>query len=178
MTTTEPEAAPATPGAAEPEGDEAGESVRLVRTGWVRCLIGGQTVRLRPPFFGEFKRLRLAFEEVQDTLTEASEDLEIVAQRLVDQARALHEDTKMDAGEKVRAQRALRRESSVAGRGMNEQREALMVDWWAEVFRALCVDLGNVDWLEDPDRMPTWLTAPTLPTTLIQHWRAAPLARG
>lgn len=173
MTTTEPEISPP----AEPEGDEGGEAVQLVRTGWVRCTVGGSLYRLRPPFFGEFKRLRLSFEEIQDALAEQSEEVETIAARLIDEAEVMSKDESLDAAERQRRHRALRRESTVAGRKLTEFREGLMHAWWVDVFTVLCVD-KPVDWLEDADRMPTWMTAAVLPSQLLQHWRAAPLGRG
>lgn len=176
MTTTEPEPTPTD--AAEPLGDEAGEDVQLVRTGWVRCTVAGQQYRLRPPFFGEFKRLRLSFEELQDALAEKSEESEIIAAELVEQAEALRTRKDVPAAERVRAMRSLRAASTDVARQLNTLREDQLHRWWADVFRTLCVDLDRIDWLDDADKMPAWMMAPLLPTKVQTHWRAAPLGRG
>lgn len=174
MTTQEPES-PTTPDPLDPEGPETGEALTFVRTGWVRCTTGGQIARLRPPLFGEYKRLRMALEDVQDAIMALSEDAEINAERIV----ALEAEIgDVDPAERVKRRRELRRESTEIARRTNREREALMHGWWADVFRTLCVDAAKVDWIDDPDRMPAWLTAPALPQRILAHWRAAPLARG
>lgn len=175
MTDSEPTTAP---DPREPEGDEAGEAVQLVRTGWVRCTVGGEQYRLRPPFFGEFKRLRFAFEELQDTLDALAEETEVVGAGLVAESERVAADDSMDPAEKVRAQRELRRRSTSAAREMTTAREQATQEWWVDVFRELCVDLDKVKWLDDHDQMPAWMTLTGLPAQLLGHWRAAPLARG
>ncbi len=176
MTTTEPE----TPPTEAPAGEETGDGLRLVTTGWVRCTVGGALYRLRPPFFGEMKRLRMSLEEIQDHLAEASTEAEGIAMRLIDQANATlqGDGAKVDQADRLVQTKALRRESTMAGRALTELRESLMFGWWDDVFRVLCVDLAKVDWLDDPDRHPSWMTNASLPASVVGHWRQPPLGHG
>ena len=60
-----------------------GSAVKLERSGWVELTVGETTVRLRPPFLGEYRRFRrastasaeqLATEAVDEALTAADRD--------------------------------------------------------------------------------------------------------
>lgn len=166
----------------DPEGPETGDRLLFVRTGWVRYTSGGTTIRVRPPFFGEFKRLRLALEDVQDTLMDLAEEAEAEAERIQAELDPETGDVPVEADGDLRARAARRRDllrrSREVARRTNERREALMHSWWVDVFRTLCVDADKVEWLDDPDKMPAWMTNPALPQQFVNHWRAAPLARG
>ena len=160
-------------GVVDPETDEGDDLVQLVRSGWVRFRWSGETIRLRRPFFGELKTLRLALEDASDAISDASEEIQLTAARLVEKGTALDADADIEAGERVKQRRALQRESRDAGRKLTDIAEEERLRWWALVFATLTTD-------DPPDQesLPSWIVDVNLPNTVMQHWRSVPLARG
>ena len=158
---------------ADPEGDEVGDELHLVRTGWVRFVMNGERVRLRRPFMGELRDLRLALEDVQDQIGEAAEDVQLVGAEIMEKSQALEKDESLTPAQVVKARRKLQRESTVKGRELTDLAEGLRVGWWELVFKTLDVDAAK-----HTVQFPAWIVDPNLPGTVIQHWRDVPLARG
>jgi hypothetical protein len=172
MTTTEPTTNVRETDPQPDEGDPV--AVELVRTGWVRFRWDGQLVRLRRPFFGELKALRLSLEDVADQIGERSDELQALAQEIVAESERNDTDDDRDEDERRRVRRELTRKSKVAGRELTDFCDAARVGWWRSV-----VDLVGVDGeLPDDDKLPSWIGDPQLPNTVLQHWRSVPLGRG
>ena len=161
----------------DPEGDEdEGDELQLAKNGWVRFRVNGERVRLRRPFLGELRDLRLALEDVQDQIGEAAEDVQLVGAEIVEKSVALEKDESLTAAQVVKARRKLSRESTAKGRALTLMAETLRIQWWERVFAALDVDKAKH---ADPIvELPAWIVDPNLPGTVMQHWRDVPLARG
>lgn len=178
MTATEP-AAPADPQpdvpvvATEPQEGEGTDAVELVRTGWVRLRWDDKTVRLRRPFFGELKRLRLALEDASDAIAERSEEVQVIGRQILTENTA-NDEADTDELEKLEVRRELTKRSKIVGRELTAFSEEVRIDWWAQVAETLSAD-GP---LPHPDELPSWIADPFLPNTVLQHWRSVPLDRG
>lgn len=172
-----PEPEPEAPAGAEPEGDEQGEAIVFVRTGWIRFTVGGRLYRLRPPFLKEVKRLRFALEEMADNLADLQSEVEVAGIEILEEQARLEEKADLSATERVAARSALRKRSRDAARSLNERREAETLAWFRLAFEVLCVD-DVTAWLGDFDDFPAWATSGLLPHQMLRHWRAAPLAPG
>lgn len=160
----------------DPTEQEATAGVVLVRTGWVRLTVNGQMYRLRPPFFGELKARRLALDAMQESLEEATAAIEDIADQLITQDEAARQD---DPREYQRTRRELVRQSRQAARDLDRTREGLLIEWWRDTFRLLCVEKPDtLEWIEGEDMWPPWVGSAGFPNTVVNHWRAAPLAHG
>jgi hypothetical protein len=154
---------------AEPTPEESGASrIQFVRTGLIRLYVEGVTFRLRRPFFGEFKALRLAFEDVLDEISEAAADSMNVQREVSAERQASVNDPPETLASKEREWRKRTRESS---RALNDRAENVRIDWWRDVFETLSLD-GT------PELLPSWVIDPMLPNEFILHWRTAPQGRG
>lgn len=152
------------------DGDETFERIELVRTGLIRVTIAGRRFRLRRPFFGEFKQLRVALADVNDEISELSDEATVVSRAIVDAARDVKPD-EMDPDAWRSWRRENREKSRTATRNLNETAEQLRVAWWDRMWDVLTLDGKPDDW-------PTWVIDPNLPIALVTHWRSSPLGRG
>lgn len=167
----------------EAEDDEAGEGLELVRTGWVRLRIrDGETGevrrwRLRAPSLREFKRMRLALEEVED---------EVGALRTVFLAKAgkvaaeMAEARKLPDPEGTERLVELGRQERKLTAEFTDAHETLRVQWLHSVFTERYgrgAALG-VDGVPHEDDWPSWVTSPDFYGQLLNHWRHVPLAPG
>lgn len=159
--------------AVEPDSGEGDDLVQLVRSGWVRLRWSDQLVRLRRPFLGELKTLRLALEDASDAISDASEDTQLIAARLIEEGKVIDAGEEGDVAERVKRRRALQRESRDAGRKLTELAEEERVKWWRLVIEMLSVDDLPLD-----AELPSWIVDVNLPNTILQHWRSVPLGRG
>lgn len=155
----------------DPEDDEPGDRVELVGNGWTRFHIDGQRYRLRRPFFGELRTLRLAQEAGNDELSELADQGRLAADKIAEEAEKIDQDTEMTPGRRNTAIRKLRAKNIQEGRKLTVATEDMHLGWWAKVFETLAVDGTPSDW-------PAWIIDPKLPNQVMQHWRSAPLARG
>lgn len=151
--------------------DLPGDQVTLVKTGMVRIWIGGQRYRLRRPFFGELKTLRLALEGLQDEVNDKQVEILDLAAQLEQEANDLAADEDLTAKQRAAKLRQIRRRDRDAARKLTDLLEQLYPDWWAKVFEMLSVDGKPDDW-------PAWVTDVGFVQRLMQHWRQAPLAPG
>lgn len=161
----------------DPDAEEATEGIEFVRTGWVRCLIGGERYRLRPPLLRDFKALRFALEELSDSVGDLSAEVEIAAGEILEEQAAAEANPNLTARERVELRTALRKRSRDEARVLTTRREAETLAWFRLVFETLAVDDVSA-WVHEFDAYPTWATSGALPHELIRHWRAAPLDRG
>lgn len=155
----------------EPTGDdEPDERVELVRTGLVRAYVFDghelKRYRLRRPFFGELKNIRLAHERVEDEIADDRVRVEAIARSIITEAKAA-DDSGISEDETAEVVARLREKSRDAARALIEQADKLRVEWWEKVFEIVSLD-GT------PEQMPGWVVDPTLPVRLMAHWRAAP----
>lgn len=158
-----------------PEPDEPEEVVQLVRTGWVRFLWADRRLRLRRPYFGEIKQLRLSLEDVTDSIVTHSEEVQVRALEMADREREIAEDETMSNAERFGARTALKTESKRLSRELTVRSEEMRLGWWAEVFDVLAVDSAEVP---ETDQLPGWIVDVSLPQRILNHWRSAPLGRG
>src|SRR5688500_14604393 len=86
---------------AAPEADEGRELVELVGSGWVRMHIGGQRYRLRRPFFGELRKLRILAAEVADEISAASHETTQLGRRIEEHGKAVEDDLDLDPATKA-----------------------------------------------------------------------------
>src|SRR5690606_581232 len=153
--------------------DQPGEQISLVKTGLVRAWSGhpAKRYRLRRPFFGELKQLRLALEAVQDEIAEKQVKLMELAEQIETEAAELDSDETLTARQRDARLRRLRQRDRKASREHIDAVDDLHVGWWRQVFEMLSVD-------GVPDDMPAWATDGTFAQRIMQHWRQAPLAPG
>jgi hypothetical protein len=150
------------------DGAESGDTIDLVRTGLIRVTLGGTRYRLRRPFFGEFKKLRLAIEDANDEISTAVDEQMRVSRQNVIEADE-HKDDDPDAYVEWRAD--VRKRSSVSARALTDLAETRRYEWWVEMWTLLTLDGA-------PDDFPAWVTDPNIANTLLGHWRSSPSGRG
>lgn len=152
----------------------AGDAVQLVRTGMVRFRIGDKTWRLRRPFFGELKTLRVAWAEIVDQLGDEAIRAQAVSQQAQADYAAIQSNADTSFEEKADGILELRKRDREVGRRLSDMGDDLRMEWWGQVFEALSVEHP----VKTPGEMPAWFASGTLPSKVIQHWRNVPLARG
>lgn len=159
----------------DPQHDE-GEAVavELVKSGWVRLRWGGTLVRLRRPFFGELKTIRLALEDAADEIADRSEKIQSIGRKLIEESQKNEEEDGRSDEERAKVRADLTRQSKHAARELTDFGEEQRIGWWRLVVGLVGVD-GE---LPPDDRLPSWIADPSLPNTVLQHWRAVPLGRG
>lgn len=153
----------------EPADDETGDRVDYVRTGIIRVWIDGERYRLRRPFFGEFKRLRLAVEDMNDEIDELSQRSVTLGQQITAEAET-HDRVKDPEAYAAWRVDSRRRQREV-GRKLTDTAEQLRIGWWEDVWATLGLDERPADW-------PSWITNPDLPNRILTHWRMVPSGRG
>lgn len=166
--------APALPTVDAADDEEATpETVVLVRTGLIRMTIGGKRYRLRRPFFGEFKRIRLALEDLNDEVADARIDTQTIQRKTVAEGKALDDEGTLEDDPDARAEweRTARKRARDASRTLLDTADRLREEFWTDVFATLSQD-GT------PEQWPGWIGDPDLPGLVIEHWRATPLGRG
>jgi len=161
------------PTAPEPVTD----GLEFVTNGIIRFHFSeGKTVRVRRPFLGELKEIRLALQDAQDELaglaasvTAEGRDLQAEATALSDRLQA-KEVSNEDHAQELAEIRARDRSSA---QKMDAAREEQTLGWWALVFSTLALD-------DVPDAMhyPAWILDPGLPNRCLNHWRSVPSGPG
>jgi hypothetical protein len=160
---------PATEDDTEPADDETGDRVDYVRTGIIRVWIDGERYRLRRPFFGEFKRFRLAVEDMNDEIDDLSQKSIALGQQIT--AEAETQDRAKDPEGYAAWRVDSRRRQREVGRNLTDTAEQLRIGWWEDVWATLALDERPPDW-------PSWITNPELPNRILTHWRMVPSGRG
>lgn len=128
--------------------------------------------RLRPPLFGEHKRMRLALEDVLLELDEAKLEYQadtVAANEAKAAARVLEEP------ERSRAMLAAKRLQRDADRAADGRTEAILFPWWAMVFETVGLDGVPAD---NVDGWGPWILDTDLAVRVINHWRTSPTAPG
>lgn len=161
---------PVEPSEAEPE-----EGLQFVRTGWVRFRWDGRVLRLRRPFLGELRELRLALEDLSDEIAERSEEIQAEGLRLAAEAEAL-EERGLAPAEAFEERAKIRTRSKQLARELTGFAEDRRLEWWARAFELLAVNEAEVP--ADAGELPAYLLDNALPHRVLEHWRAVPLARG
>lgn len=152
---------------AAPVVDETGDDVELSQTGLVRLRIDGTRYRLRRPFMGELKKLRLALEEV----TEEIGDAQITLHQVRAEVLASEPDDDEDPAAVAKWQREKRSLTRQAVNDLTELADKLRLEWWRGVFDEVSLD-------GIPDELPVWILDPDLPDQVVKHWRSVPLGHG
>lgn len=164
---------------AEPDDDELGDEIVLVRNGWVRMTIAGRLYKLRRPFFGELRDLEASAESDRDVLTELNNTLRAESNEHLARAKEIEEEAKGLADDSPRKLEldeeatsltlaAFKRQTTIMRRA-GELRES----WWRQVFETLSPP-GH----EKPRDMPAWIDDAQMQQRIVDHWRTAPLAYG
>lgn len=167
----------------EPDEEENGaDLVQLVRTGWVRLVIGGHgRVRFRPPRFGELRAIMVAHEALVDEVQERAHDTQALAETLNAELAAMTEpgedgtvpEVSPEARHKALVDVTLR--SRKANRELTRWREEQFLTWWGLVHETLGV---SGETLPPVDGLPVWMSSAALASSVILHWQAVPLDRG
>lgn len=154
---------------------DEGSLVELVDSGVVRLPVwtpdGPKTYRLRPPLFGEHKRLRGALQDAlaeidQATIALTRATTEVNAER--EQARKIE-----DPVERNEAMAAVKAKQRKADDESDERLEAVMVPWWELAFE-VC---GTIDGSPAP-HWGRWVLDHKLAADVINHWRTSPRVPG
>lgn len=190
MTTTEPQPTPADPDDWVPD-DAGGDGIALGGKGWVRLALtddNGSTawVRMRPPFFGEYKSARLRMEQISETLAPFTDEAAAEADAMEAEAKADAEAAEAGAlseREKSDRRRARQRRDAEAARKVTREQERLWLEWWADTLQALVVPADRkaivfLDGTEGQDRLPPYMASGGTAMRVLAHWRAGPLGRG
>lgn len=173
---TEPTATDQAP-PTDPDEPLAHDGPTFVHNGIIRFPMAGQVVRVRRPFLGELKALRLALQDVQDQIAERSREVGAVARGFQERGQELAQqlrDKSIDRAEFDRLAAELGAEDQRTARELDAWREQAMLDWWRDaVFDPLALD-------PVPDQLgwPMWILDRTLPGKCIQHWRTVPSGPG
>lgn len=155
----------------------------FVHNGIIRFPMGEQIVRVRRPFLGELKALRLALEQVQDDMRAESERVDAIGRGFMDEARevqARHERKEITDDERTAELQRIGEADRRTARALDDMREQKMLDWWSDhVFGPLALD-------PVPDQMqwPMWMldggtrTRQSLVQKCLSHWRTTPTGPG
>lgn len=159
---------------ADPEDGEPVERIQLVHTGLIRVWVAGERFRLRRPFMGEFKRLRLALEDIGEEVN----DQRLVAERagrdvIADMNAWNAQDPTPDPDATAEHERGLRAKSRATAVAFNDAVDEARIGWWRDVFATLSLDGAPAE-----DRWPSWALDAQLPQQIVTHWRSTPLGRG
>jgi len=188
--------AAAPPPAHLPDNGKVGEvpdddSMETYGAGWAKAVVDGTTYRLRRPFMGEMRDLRLALEGLTDEVTlhtERSESARRRLQRIEARARTQLQAAQakvMDGDEDAPTEDQIaeledqlmdqvhntRTEDRQAGRTLIQIADDNRARWWTDVFTVLGLDGVPPQW-------PSWFADPDGPHRMMQHWRQSPLAHG
>jgi hypothetical protein len=152
--------------------DEDGERIDLRPTGLVRIYIEGKAgesarYRLRRPFFGELKSMRLAAERMQEEIEDLSNRTAQQARELGADAEAVAKDENLTDDDRREAETKLRRRGREISQELIDAADGLRLEWWGQVFDTVSLD-GT------PPELPGWCVDPNLAPKLMNHWRTAP----
>lgn len=154
------------------------DGLEFVHSGIIRFHFSpDRMIRVRRPFLGELKAIRLALADVQDDLTTIATKVTIEGRALQEEASALNE--RLEAGTVEVDEHAdlladIRTRDRESARVMDDAREVGILSWWTEVvFAKLAVDP-----IPDRDEFPGWILDPTLPQKCMNHWRTVPAGPG
>lgn len=159
-------------------GEDEGSLIEFVDTGVVRFPAPQilpdtpRVYRLRPPLFGEHKRMRLALEDVLLQLDEAKLEYQadtLAANEAKAAARTLEEP------ERSKALIDAKRQQRDADRAADDRTEKILFPWWVMVFET--VGLDGVP-AADVDGWGAWILDSDLAVRVINHWRTSPTAPG
>lgn len=178
-TASDPPAAPV-PDVDEPLGHDGPV---FVHNGVVRFRMGDRVVRVRRPFLGELKVLRLALASIQDEIALRSDEVRIEGAALIAEGQDLNR--RLGAKEitedeyKTAAADLARRDRKTAS-GLDEWREQRMLDWWTLVFSGDDGAFGGLAMDPVPDQLawPTWMLDRSLTGKCLTHWRTVPTGPG
>lgn len=137
------------------------DSFELLVDGRVSVVVDGEEWLLRRPKIGEFRKLRERIWETQDQKV-------IITDRFRKEAKAKAEEL-AKADEMTRTI-----ESQRFGHRLTADLEELNEQWVREAFDLLAARPAP----EAIDIWPTWLRESDFIGSLLEHWRAVPLARG
>jgi len=157
----------------EPEEPAEQDSIDLRPTGLVRIYIAtgdGDEVkryRLRRPFFGELKEIRLAAERMQEEIEDLSTKTATQARELGAEAEAVSKDETFSDEARREAETKLRRRGREVSEELLDFADSLRLEWWGMVFDTVSLD-GS------PEELPSWVVDPNLAPRLMNHWRTAP----
>lgn len=136
-----------------------------------------RVIRVRRPFLGELKTIRLALAEIQDELAVIAASTSAAGQAMKAEATELSRQLgaeEINPEEHVERLKDIRRRDREAAQQMDDARDDRTLDWWADVvFAQLALD-------EVPDRLefPAWILDPRLPQQVLNHWRHIPSGPG
>ena len=143
-----------------------------------------KVIRVRRPFLGELKSIRLELEDIRDELAvtaastaAAGHAMREEATKLSDQLGA-KEITPDEHAERLRELRARDRESAQI---MDDMRDGLTLDWWRRIFQGVEQPSRAalaLDPVPDGDQFPAWILDPRLPQLVLNHWRHLPSGPG
>lgn len=188
--------AEAGPNVVDADPETEGTLIQFVKTGWIRfpaAVVKPDELRvhrLRRPFLGELAELRTAYEAAGDEIDLAKLDyLDAEAEHET----AVKAAAQLEEPERSRANLQANINRRKARREMEGRHLAIRIEWWARVFRTLCVDWPAGTMLQpatDDEGKPVgppvppgwewgaWVEDPSLPVLVINHWRSVPLDRG
>lgn len=183
--------APDPPAAPAPDVDEplAHDGPIFVTNGIIRFRMGDRVVRVRRPFLGELKMLRMALAATEDEISLRSEDARVQGNAMIGEGKELQRrlGAKEISEDDYKAAAAdLARRDRDAATGLDEWREQRMLDWWTLVFSGDGEGFRGLAMDPVPDQLewPVWildggsLSRPSLITKCLTHWRTVPTGPG
>lgn len=145
--------------------------IQFVRTGLTRVWVRGELFRLRRPFFGEFKKMRLALEDLVDEISELAQSSMAVSRQVAAEREALGASPEPEL--LASSETEWRKRQREAQRNVTDRADALRLEWWVLVF-----DTISLDGKPKKSEWPAWVTDPSVAVEFIAHWRSAPQGRG
>lgn len=139
------------------------EGLELHDNGTITAVLDGERFQLRRPRVGEFRKLREVLHESQDHLHELADEVKAAGQSL---ASAQTADNDAESLRLLSEVRRLNRRYDIANEDAN-------MGWMHEAFAMLADKPIGAN-----DDLPLWMADGSTITTLIEHWRTVPLARG
>lgn len=131
----------------------------MSHTGLIKMTVGDKRYRLRRPFLGEFKALRLAMADVEDETAQARDEALAHAEEARKRLEAAADDHD--------AQRAVIAWTRERTEEMYARAEEARLGWWGQVFEAVSLDGVPEEW-------PAWVLDPNLPGQAMAHFRDNP----
>lgn len=136
----------------------------------------GETVTVRLPKFGEWRRLRRAWDQAMRERGAKTRDLQKQAAALVDEVPKPHNDSNPAYVEAINSDRYRKLVAEIKEESDQLKDNPvwdLSIPWLAEVFGKF----ADKD-LSDIDEWPAYLADPSLPGKFLNHWQTTPKASG
>lgn len=185
MTDMPPQTPPAAPVPFEPSSG----AIEFVHNGIMRLHFpdggdGELVIRVRRPFLGELKSIRLELEDIRDDLAVLAATTAAAGHAMREEATALSDrlgDGDITPEEHAEQLREIRARDRASAQIMDDTRDDRTLEWWARILTGVEQPSRAglaLDPVPDVMSYPAWILDPRLPQLVLNHWRQLPSGPG